>query len=334
MNKIAMIAPGYGNHSVGMGKDFYDNFRLFQENFEHASQCLGYNVTRLCFAASNADLLNPVHSYIAQFIYSHTIAQMLREKYNIYPQLVTGYGIGTIGALSAAQVLNFVDSIYIAKKFLEFLTNNKELTNYSSYRISAISIAELKNILIDANLINLKLVSSDSSKSHIISGSTQELIKLTLILKKIRRSIKFQAMGLGHGLGIKNLEFELVLNQFKPYFNKVDFSSSDLLLLSSVNAQNVLLNDKKEVIENELLKAFSLPLNWLKVLRKLNSYDKVIILGPSKIIKQGLEESIDNSKLFFCDNLKEVERLSAKINFQKSMPFNYDLKSISSSINK
>ena len=43
---------------------------------------------------------------------------------------------------------------------------------------------------------------------------------------------------------------------------------------------------------------------------------------------------LNEGKLFFCDNLKEVERLSSKINFQKSMPFNYDLKSISSSINK
>ena len=45
----------------------------------------------------------------------------------------------------------------------------------------SLCVLKQKNILIDANLINLKLVSSDSSKSHIISGTTQELIKLDLI---------------------------------------------------------------------------------------------------------------------------------------------------------
>lgn len=312
--KVAMIAPGYGNQSVGMGKEFYDSYRLFQENFEHASQCLGYNVTRLCFAASSADLLNPAHSYVAQFVHSHTIAQMLREDYNIVPDTVVGYGIGTVGALSAARVLNFVDGIYASKKFLEFCAANTELIDYSSYRVSSALYDDIQAVFSDSDFLTVKHVSSDSFKTHIISGTKEELKAFVAKLKCRRKSVRAQDMGLGHGLGLDVLE--PVVKQFKPYLNKLDFNSSTTNLLSCVDARLVPLR-QRATMENELLRAISSPINWPKVVQRLNSYDFVIVLGPSKLIKAGLEESIHIDKLFFCDSPLELDRLQQHLKLHK-----------------
>ena len=308
--KIAMIAPGYGNQSVGMGKEFYDNFRLFQENFEHASQCLGYNVTRLCFAASSADLLNPVHSYIAQFVHTYTIAQFLREKYGIRPDLITGYAIGTIGALSSLEVLNFVDGIYIAKKYLEILSARDLLSDYASYRFIGALLDDINFALADDKFNNLKLVSSDSYKTHIISGKIADLNDFIPAIKSRRRSTRYLSMGLGHGLGLDVLG--TINKLFKPYFNKVDFVPSSVPLLSSVDGKNILLKNR-QTIENELLRSLSSPLSWSKVVNKLSGYDYIVILGPAKLIRQGLEETLDNNKLYFCDNIKEIEKLANNV---------------------
>jgi [acyl-carrier-protein] S-malonyltransferase len=308
--KIAMIAPGYGNQSVGMGKDFYDNFRLFQENFEHASQCLGYNVTRLCFAASSSDLLNPVHSYIAQFVHTHTIAQFLREKYAIKPDLVTGYGIGSIGSLSVLETINFVDGIYVAKKYLEILTNSTQLADYASYRFVGALLDDINIALADDKFQNLQLISSDSYKSHIISGSIADLNDFIPAIKSRRRSTRYLNLGLGHGLGLEILSS--VNKIFKPYFNKVDFMPSMVPLLSSVDGKKIILKNR-QVIENELLRSLSSPLSWSKVVHKLAVYDYIIILGPAKLIRQGLEETLDINKLYFCDSIADVEKLATNL---------------------
>lgn len=312
--KTVMIAPGYGNQTVGMGKEFYDNFRLFQENFEHASQCLGYNVTRLCFAASSADLLNPIHSYVAQFSHTYTIAQMLREEFGIYPDAVLGYGIGTIGALAAAETLNFVDGIYVAKKFLEKTAAVKDIEKYSSYRVSGLFLDDIAKI--SSKEFSYKIVSSDSLKSHIVSCKESDFDDLLTELKKIKRSVKTYSMGLGHGLGLDIMQD--VIKIFKPYLNKVDFFSSNSRLISCVNAKNMQLRNSK-IVESELLESLSMPLQWLEALKKLNSFDCVIVLGPSKILRAGIQEQLNNKKLFFIDNISELVELKKFLNVSASI---------------
>ena len=45
--KIALLFPGYGSQFVGMGKELYDEYRIVQEYFEEASNCLNNNFVNI-----------------------------------------------------------------------------------------------------------------------------------------------------------------------------------------------------------------------------------------------------------------------------------------------
>ena len=54
--KTAFIFPGQGAQSVGMGKDFYDNFDAAKKLFDEADDALGYSIKKMCFEGSEDDL--------------------------------------------------------------------------------------------------------------------------------------------------------------------------------------------------------------------------------------------------------------------------------------
>ncbi len=47
--KVALIFPGQGSQYVGMGKEFYDRFKLVRDIYDEAGSVLGYDIAEKCF---------------------------------------------------------------------------------------------------------------------------------------------------------------------------------------------------------------------------------------------------------------------------------------------
>ena len=49
MSKIAFIFPGQGSQTVGMMKEFYDNYPIVRDVFKEADEALGFSISTMCF---------------------------------------------------------------------------------------------------------------------------------------------------------------------------------------------------------------------------------------------------------------------------------------------
>src|SRR3989304_305540 len=103
--KIGLLFSGYGGQDVGMGKDLYDNSRVMQELFEEASNCLGINFVKLCFASSDAELSSLENAYVAIFLIEVSLYALLNES-GVSADLFAGHDIGEFAALFSAGSLS------------------------------------------------------------------------------------------------------------------------------------------------------------------------------------------------------------------------------------
>ncbi len=104
----AYVFPGQGAQFVGMGKDLYDNVPQAKEMFEKANEILGFRITDLMFAGTDADLKQTKVTQPAIFLHSVILAKSLSD---FNPQMTAGHSLGEFSALVAAGAMNFEDGL-------------------------------------------------------------------------------------------------------------------------------------------------------------------------------------------------------------------------------
>jgi [acyl-carrier-protein] S-malonyltransferase len=112
---IALVFPGQGSQSVGMGRAFYDAVPEIRKVYEDAAVILGYDIAALCFDGP-ADRLN-LTEYTQPALLTVSIAALRAfEPAGIGVTAVAGHSLGEYSALVAAGGLTFETAVSLVQK--------------------------------------------------------------------------------------------------------------------------------------------------------------------------------------------------------------------------
>lgn len=111
---IAFVFPGQGSQSVGMGKDFYENFEEVKKLYSEASEVLGYDVAGLSFNGPAEELNKTFRTQPCLVVASIAAYHALIFK-GIKPSAVAGHSLGEYSALVAAGSMSFKDAVRITE---------------------------------------------------------------------------------------------------------------------------------------------------------------------------------------------------------------------------
>jgi len=112
--KTALLFPGQGAQTVGMGVGLRQRSVRARQLFEIASELLGYDLGKLCGEGPEAELSRTVHSQPALFVHSvAALADFFEQHPEIQDQVafVAGLSLGEYSALYAAGSLGFEDGV-------------------------------------------------------------------------------------------------------------------------------------------------------------------------------------------------------------------------------
>ena len=305
---FSLVFPGQGSQTIGMGKDFYENYDLVRELFKQADESLGINLSKIILDGPKDELDLTINTQPAIFLISYSIFQIIKKKFYIdldNAKYFAGHSLGEYSALCAANYLNFSDTIKLLKTRGEAMQNAVPKGEGGMLAVLGSKVEIVENILSENKNNFIVQIATDNSEAQIVlSGRNNDIDKLIEVLKsKNIKNIKLPVSAPFHCKLMRSAT-EIMSNEIQ----KLNFSESKNKLISNVTAKEI---SNKEELKSLLVDQVENRVRWREsVLYMINNgVNHFIEIGPGKVLS-GLIKRIDkNVKINTINNESDIKDL-------------------------
>jgi [acyl-carrier-protein] S-malonyltransferase len=305
---FSVIFPGQGSQMVGMGKEFYDKFDLVKNLFKEADDTLNFSMSKLILEGPKEELDLTANTQPAIFLISYSIYSVIRKEFNIdlsKAKYFAGHSLGEYSALSCAGYLNFSETIKILRIRGDAMQNSVPKGEGGMVAVLGSKVEIIEKILKD-NEQNLSAqIANDNSEGQIVlSGKTDDLDKLILILKENSiKNIKLPVSAPFHC----NL-MNKATNIMNDELNKLNFNEGENKLISNVTANEI---SNTTELKELLVKQIENRVRWREsVINMINSdVNHFIEIGPGKVLSGLVKRISKEVKIDTINNQGDIEGL-------------------------
>ena len=305
---FSVIFPGQGSQMVGMGKEFYDKFDLVKNLFKEADDTLNFSISKLILEGPKEELDLTVNTQPAIFLVSYSIYNVIKKEFNIdlsKAKYFAGHSLGEYSALSCAGYLNLSETLKILRIRGDAMQNSVPKGEGGMVAVLGSTVEIIEKILKD-NEQNLSIqIANDNSEGQIVlSGKTDDLDKLILILKENTiKNIKLPVSAPFH-CRLMNKATNIMSNEL----NKLNFIEGENKLISNVTANEI---SNTSELKDLLVKQIENRVRWRESVINMinNDVNHFIEIGPGKVLS-GLVKRINKEvKIEAINNQGDIEGL-------------------------
>jgi [acyl-carrier-protein] S-malonyltransferase len=305
---FSVIFPGQGSQTVGMGKEFYDQFDLVKNLFKEADDTLNFSISKLILEGPKDELDLTANTQPAIFLISYSIFNVIKKEFNIdlsKAKYFAGHSLGEYSALSCAGYLNFSDTLKILRIRGDAMQNSVPKGEGGMVAVLGSKVEIIEKILKD-NEQNLSAqIANDNSEGQIVlSGKTEDLDKLILILKENTiKNIKLPVSAPFH-CSLMNKATNIMSEEL----NKLNFIDGKNKLISNVSANEI---SNTTELKELLVKQIENRVRWREsVINMVNSgINHFIEIGPGKVLSGLVKRISKEVKIDTINSQGDIESL-------------------------
>ena len=300
---FSVIFPGQGSQSVGMGKEFYQNYDLVKDLFKEADEALNIQLSKIILEGPKEELDLTENTQPAIFLISYSIFQVIKKEFNIdlnKAKFFAGHSLGEYSAIACAGYLDFKDTIKILKIRGKAMQNSVPKDEGGMIAVLGTAIEQIENIL-NENQNNFKVeIANDNSDGQIVlSGKTQDLNNLSFLLKEKKiKNIKLPVSAPFHS-SLMNKATDIMNEEL----SKLKFKKGSNTLISNITADEIFNADE---LKDLLVKQIENRVRWREsVINMVNEgIIQFIEIGPGKVLS-GLVKRINKQVQVYSINSEE-----------------------------
>jgi [acyl-carrier-protein] S-malonyltransferase len=305
---FSVIFPGQGSQMIGMGKEFYDKFDLVKNLFKEADDTLNFSMSKLILDGPKEKLDLTANTQPAIFLISYSIYNVIKKEFNIdlsKAKYFAGHSLGEYSALSCAGFLNFSDTLKILRIRGDAMQNSVPKGEGGMVAVLGSTVDVIEKILKDNEQNLTAQIANDNSEGQIVlSGKTDDLDKLILILKENTiKNIKLPVSAPFH-CSLMNKATIIMSDEL----SKLSFNEGKNKLISNVTANEI---SNTTELKELLVKQIENRVRWREsVMNMISSgVNHFIEIGPGKVLS-GLVKRINKEvKIDTINNQRDIEGL-------------------------
>lgn len=307
MSKIAIVFPGQGSQSVGMGRDFYDRFPRARGVFEEADRALNRPLSKLCFEGPSEELQLTENTQPALLTVSMAIWSLLQEA--VHPAFVAGHSLGEYTALTAAGSLRLSEAVRLVRRRGEFMQQAVPVGKGAMLAVLGGDPDKVEKLCAEAAQGQVLSPANFNSPGQIVIAGNAEAVRRAQEMAPslgIKRTIPLAVSAPFHCALMKPAQENML-----PLLREQTFAPLRVPIVTNVDASIVSTGDEAR---DALIRQIPNPVKWWQSIERLlqEGVTTFIEVGPGKVLTGLIKKIARDAQLFNVESVEDYEQLRAK----------------------
>ncbi|MGB9642557.1 MAG: ACP S-malonyltransferase [Candidatus Ratteibacteria bacterium] len=304
--RIGVVFPGQGSQYVGMGKDLYQNYRVFVDVFDAGSEICGFDIAQVCFEGPLEKLTETEICQVCVFAAGYGAWKVLQHELPFVPSFAAGHSLGEYTAFTASEAFSFQDAMALVSKRAKFMKDATMQNPGGMIAILGKSLADIETVV---NLFDGVHISNINAPGQIVMGGTKQGIE-ALSKWCDENRVKYIVLNVSGAFHTPLMEPAV-----QPLAKEIDDTSISMCkfpVYANFSGEPII---NPEQIKHALKKQIVSPVQWIKTIEAVkNSVDCIVELGPKKVLS-GLIKKI--APELGISNVEDIDSLRKTIEVLK-----------------
>lgn len=278
MSKLAFIFPGQGSQYIGMGKDFYDNFKVARYVFEEANHSLSMDLSGLIFHGEDEVLRKTENTQPAILATSIAILNCVK-KFGLGPEYSAGLSLGEYSSIVFAGGIGFSDALKIVRERGRFMQEAVPLGIGGMVAILGLEDENLPLVIESSKDYGLVEIANYNSPGQIVISG--ELKALELASRKAIELGAKKVVDLPVSAPFHSSLLKPAGERLENELSKYNINDLNKKVIANIDAKII---KNKDELKDKLVKQVSSSVLWMQSVEFMinEGIDTFVEIGPGK----------------------------------------------------